>query len=111
MPRPLLTVLACLAAAAPALPAAAQPWTGVAVARPAPGLDPGRGDGRRGRQTVVIGDYGYRDGNWAYANNRDFEPDSYNGWWHERTERSYPRWLQNNQNCERRWWGGGSWRC
>ena len=70
----------------------------------------GPDDHHRRGAVVVLGGFGY-GGEWALYNNRAFEPDSYNDWWHERTERSYPRWLQNNQNCERRWWGGGSWRC
>lgn len=114
MYRPLLTALTCLGCMATlATPLAAQTVTGV-VARPAPGsgLDLGRPDGRRGRQAIIIGNsYGYADGNWAYANNRDFAPDNYNGWWHERPERSMPRWLSQNGNCERRWWSGAGWRC
>lgn len=43
--------------------------------------------------------------------NRSWEPDSYNDWWHDRPDRAYPRWMANNQNCERMWWSGGGWRC
>lgn len=72
-----------------------------------------RNDRRRGRRgdTVVIGDLGYYGGEWALHNNRTFEPDSYNDWWHDRPERSYPRWMSNNQDCQRQWWSGGGWRC
>jgi hypothetical protein len=87
---------------------------GAFVGSPASGFGSAAGrnerDDRRRRDVVVFGGYGY-GGEWALYNNRAFEPDSYNDWWHERTERSYPRWMQNNQNCERRWWGGGAWRC
>lgn len=71
--------------------------------------DGGNGFDRRRRidQTVVL-PLGIYDSRFA---SRSWEPDSYNDWWHERPERSYPRWMQNNQNCERRWWGGGGWRC
>lgn len=36
---------------------------------------------------------------------------SYNDWWHERPHRSFPRWVRNNEGCERQWWSGGVWRC
>lgn len=112
----LLGAAALAAAAVPVTPAAAQlARDGGTNVGAAPGSLSGgfvgggdRGD-RRTRTTVVLG-YGY-GGEWARYNNRSFEPDSYNDWWHERPERSYPRWLQNNENCERRWWGGGTWRC
>jgi hypothetical protein len=100
---------AVAASAFPAVPAAAQ-FVSAPGAYSAPGTYPGSGrDDRRGRTTVVLG-YGF-GGEWARYNNRSFEPDSYNDWWHDRTDRSYPRWMQNNGNCERRWWGGGTWRC
>lgn len=65
---------------------------------------------RRLPQTVVIGDLGWNDA-WALYNNRTFEHDSYNDWWHERPHRSYPRWVHGNADCDRLWWGGGVWRC
>jgi len=114
MSRPLLTALACLGGmAALTTPLTAQTVTGV-VARPAPGfgLDLGRIDARRARRAIIIGNgYGYADGNWAYANNRSFEPNSYNDWWHERPARSLPRWVTQNQSCERLYWSGAGWRC
>lgn len=68
---------------------------------------------RRGRRsgTVVIGDLGYYGGEWALHNNRSWESDSYNDWWHDRPERAYPRWMATNQDCQRQWWSGGGWRC
>jgi hypothetical protein len=50
-------------------------------------------------------------GEWALYNNQSWEPDSYNDWWHDRPDRAFPRWVQNNQGCERIWWSGGAWRC
>lgn len=72
-----------------------------------------RGDHRRGRRsdTVVIGDLGYYGGEWALYNNRSFESDSYNDWWHDRPDRAYPRWMSNNQDCQRQYWTGNGWRC
>jgi hypothetical protein len=64
---------------------------------------------RRG-DTVVIGDLGWNDG-WALYNNRSWQSDSYNDWWHDRPDRAYPRWVHHNRNCERVWWSGGGWRC
>jgi hypothetical protein len=65
-----------------------------------------RGGGCDG--AAVLDVYG---GDWAYANNRSFNSDSYNDWWHDRPDRAFPRWMQNNQNCDRVWWSGGGWRC
>lgn len=70
----------------------------------------GRDGARRGRSgTVLVGGWGSEG--WALYNNRSFEPDSYNGWWHDRPDRAFPRWMQNNGNCQRMWWSGGGWRC
>ena len=63
----------------------------------------------RFRDCLFVGDF--YGGAWAYYNNRTWDPDSYNGWWHDRPDRAYPRWVQNTQNCDRMWWGGGVWRC
>ena len=45
-------------------------------------------------------DYGDFDGN------RSFDPDKWNDWWHERPERSFPRWMARNRNCARPWYSG-----
>ena len=66
----------------------------------------GRGGGCNGAAGLDV--YG---GDWARYNNRSFEPDSYNDWWHDRPDRAFPRWVRNNQNCDRVWWSGGGWRC
>jgi hypothetical protein len=66
----------------------------------------GRHDRRhvRGTDTVLVYDRGYQgDSAWR--------AESFNDWWHERTERSYPRWMQNNVGCARKWWGGDTLRC
>ncbi|HEU5481710.1 MAG TPA: hypothetical protein VFU80_01280 [Sphingomicrobium sp.] len=72
-----------------------------------------RGHHRRGSSdTVVISDgFGWYGGEWALYNNRSWESDSYNDWWHDNPSRAYPRWFQNNRNCDRMWAGGGVWRC
>lgn len=64
---------------------------------------------RRSRDRVVV-PWGWNEG-WALYNNRSFEPDSFNGWWHDRPDRAYPAWVQRNQDCQRLWWSGGGWRC
>jgi hypothetical protein len=63
---------------------------------------------RRTRSEVDMVTYG---GEWALYNNRSWESDSYNDWWHDQPWRSYPKWVSTNQNCERMWWSGGGWRC
>ena len=71
-----------------------------------------RDDRRRGRRNdTVVGDLGYYGGDWALYNNRSFESDSYNDWWHDRPDRAYPRWMSSNQDCQRQYWSGGGWRC
>ena len=76
------------------------------------GNDRRHGDRRGSRRhrgfdgAVAIGDWD-RD----YQGDSAWRPTSFNDWWHERPNRSFPRWMQNNQNCQRQWWGGGTWRC
>ena len=63
------------------------------------------------------GDRRRRQGDSFLIYDRDYQGDtawranSYNDWWHNRPDRAFPRWMQNNQNCERLWWSGGGWRC
>jgi len=66
-----------------------------------------RGDRRSFDDGVFVGP-------WAYDyQDRTFEPDSYNDWWHDRPDRAYPRWVRHNEGCDpdRMWQGGGAWRC
>lgn len=60
--------------------------------------------------------YGYAGGYYDegdYDANRSFDPDKWNDWWHERPERSFPRWVWRNHDCteDRMWWSGAGWRC
>ena len=101
--------------AIPAAPATAQsagdPGASVTVHRGDKGKDHDWRRHRRPPTTIVIGaPWGSSEG-WALYNNRSWEPDSFNDWWHERPHRAYPRWIQSNQSCDRMWWGGGVWRC
>ena len=124
---------AAATAAAMSAPAAAidpQHWGGpVITSGPGIAVHSGSGDGshrvwrrdrdRDGRHRrrhdrdgpVIVGGWGWDNGAWAYYNNRSFDSDSYNDWWHDRPDRAYPRWVRHNQNCDRMWWGGGVWRC
>jgi hypothetical protein len=74
-------------------------------------------DGHRdGGVNCVIDSYAYADGEWAYYNNRSWEPDSYNDWWHDRPDRALPRWVQEQKargSCDpsRMWWSGSGWHC
>lgn len=79
------------------------------------GVLPGGHDGdhrrRRDRDDIVVSNW--VDGDWALYNNRSWEPDSYNDWWHDRPDRAFPRWIRHNQDCpvERMWWSGSGWHC
>lgn len=68
--------------------------------------DDDRGDRRRHRRgdSVLIVDR-------EWQGDTAWRADSYNDWWHERPNRSFPRWVSNNQGCDRIWWGGEGWRC
>lgn len=63
----------------------------------------------------IEGGFGYSGYNdyGDYDANRSFDPDKWNDWWHERPERSFPRWIWSNQNCspDRMWSSGSGWRC
>jgi hypothetical protein len=63
----------------------------------------------RGRSPDGAWGYYYGD----YDANRGFDPDKWNDWWHDRPDRSFPRWVQSNQNCtpDRMWWSGSGWHC
>ena len=59
--------------------------------------------------------WSYVDGQWALYNNRSWDSDSYNDWWHDRPDRACPRWDQEQRGgpCpeDRRWWSGSGWHC
>ena len=55
--------------------------------------------------------FGYYGGEWARWNNRTFESDSYNDWWHDQPWRAYPRWMTQNLGCDRRWYSASSTGC
>ena len=122
--------LAAVLAAASAVPAAAQtynftPSIGVhgGSGLPSPrahGGHEGWRDGRTADRRDRRGRYpryrygngfAYYGGEWALYNNRSFEPDSYNDWWHERPERSLPRWTRNNGDCRQQYWTSAGWTC
>lgn len=67
---------------------------------------------RRGPAVVIAGPWGWQESR-DFDGNRSFDADRWNDWWHERTNRSYPRWVQEAPpvDCDRLWWGGGAWRC
>jgi hypothetical protein len=109
--------LAALTISAPAAAEGPDSWNGSS-------FHDGRGDGgrhdgdRRDRRHQRHDGSGgifveYDSGAWAFYNNRSWQPDSYNDWWHDRPDRAFPRWVQHNQNCspERMWWSGNGWHC
>ena len=70
----------------------------------------------RGRSGCDAGGWIYDSSQWALYNNRSWEPDSYNDWWHDRPDRAFPRWVQEQRargTCEpnRMWWSGSGWHC
>ncbi|NUT00140.1 MAG: hypothetical protein HOP96_04105 [Sphingomonas sp.] len=122
-----LAVSAGAVALAPA-PAAAQSWAGQGFAissgsstggfvrpqgcsesGPCTGGGTDRRRHRRG-DDGVIGTW-VESGQWARYNNRSFESDSYNDWWHDQPWRAYPRWMTKNENCDRMWYSGNVLRC
>jgi hypothetical protein len=71
------------------------------------------GDRMRDRRAVCNSDvvmdvYG---GEWALYNNRTWDSDSYNDWWHDRPDRAYPAWMRHNEGCQRMWFAGDTLRC
>lgn len=110
--RAILLAIASLAVALP-VPAAAQSVSDASfTARSGSSAHHGsfgRHDRRRHRDRddgVFFYDY-YRD----YQGDTAWKSDGFNDWWHDRPDRAYPRWVTNNQNCERKWWAGSELRC
>ena len=131
MQKMLLGLAVTAAVIVPAAPAQAERWSdpafvaaaSVAVHRGSPNVssqwsgDHRRHDRRRHPRdhrrdrdrdrfddTVFIGGYYYED-------NPAWQADGYNDWWHERRSRNTPRWVHNNQNCERQYSTGAGWKC
>jgi hypothetical protein len=68
------------------------------------------------RSGCDVGGWIYDSSQWALYNNRSWEPDSYNDWWHDRPDRAFPRWVQEQRargTCDpdRMWWSGSGWHC
>jgi hypothetical protein len=63
--------------------------------------------GRRAHHYDGAAYFPYRE----YQGDTLWGADRFNDWWHDRPDRAFPRWVGNNQNCQRRWWSGGDWRC
>ena len=121
--RALLLAIATLSLAALA-PADAQTTSGmVFLARSGSGHHGGfdRHDGRRGDDRRHRGDRRrdrnhfdgvvYYDDYHEYQGDSAWKSDGFNDWWHDRPDRAYPRWVANNQNCERKWFAGDTLRC
>ena len=69
------------------------------------------GTPRLSGDTVAVTEYS--GGQWAAFNTQSWRSDSFNDWWHDRPDRAFPRWVQNNKNCtvDRMWWSGSGWHC
>src|SRR4051794_27690477 len=115
-----LLAIAAASLAATAIPTAASAQHRAFVGNPPERIDQGRGalpfrsdlcrdrrdrNGDRQRRDfcrsdVVMDWYG---GEWALYNNRSWNSDSYNDWWHDQPWRAYPAWTRHNQDCQRQW--------
>jgi hypothetical protein len=63
---------------------------------------------RRARTDVIMD---WNGGEWALYNNRTWQSDSYNDWWHDHPWRSFPRWVSQNGACNRQWYSADVLRC
>ena len=123
--RALLPVAATTVAAAifaatlPAAPAMAKDGAGPAfssgpASSPTPDFRARSGSiefrrDRDRRRNPVIGDsFIYPP---EYQGDSVWRSDSFNDWWHERPNRSYPAWVQRNYDCQRQWWQGNVLTC
>lgn len=104
--RALLVFAAAAAVALPATPLFAEHGRGTSITIGAPAFVDGTRHHRRHRGS---GDILYVDRD--YQGDTAWRSDSFNDWWHDQPNRSFPRWMQNNQKCEREWWGGDVLRC
>ena len=121
--HPRLLVAAALGAALalPPVPATAQHMASHAVGRGVPNAK--LPDGSLNRKHHRFG-HGF-DGSgfaWGYGysetyDDRAWAAQSGNGWWHDRPDRAYPRWVQEQRHrrgdCDpsRMWWSGSGWHC
>ena len=111
VPRLLMTAVIAAAVILTA-PAMAQHRVSEASPRPA-----NRGDQRLHRR--FDGDAAAAWGNYELRSSyddRDWAPESANDWWHDRPDRAFPRWVQEQQargSCDpaRMWWSGSGWHC
>jgi hypothetical protein len=110
-------------------PASAQGWQGAAIgAGPAFPAGPSTagagfgfpsrhhwdGDRRHGDRRGPRGfDGAIYAGGWDrdYQGDTAWRPGSFNDWWHDRPDRAFPRWMRNNQSCDRQYWTGAGWTC
>jgi hypothetical protein len=112
--RALLLGLAASAAAMGSAPARAvdldhQVFVGNPTTSVQGGFVRGRHDGRVRRHSGDDGSVLIYDRD--YQGDSIWKSDSFNDWWHDRPERAYPRWMVNNQNCEKQWYQGDVLRC
>lgn len=103
--RTLLAFTAAAALALPAAPALAD-HGGTSFTASSGAFVDGSRDHRRNRGR---GDILYVDRD--YQGDTAWRSDGFNDWWHDQPSRSFPRWMQNNERCERKWWGADQLRC
>jgi hypothetical protein len=65
-----------------------------------------------GNAAVAWGNYDLQ----SSYDDRDWEPQAGNDWWHDRPDRAFPRWVQEQQargtcDLDRMWWSGSGWHC
>ena len=106
-----VAAVALFASGAQAESAARGPLNGM-VTSPAGPLDCGASRSQHSRRVLLCDGFGgWYGGEWAIYNNRTWEADSYNDWWHDRPDRAYPAWMRRNQDCSRQWFSGDTLRC
>lgn len=127
MKRMLLGLAATAAVITPALPAQAERWSdptfvaaaSVAVHRGSSSFGndrfkrqwtDGRNERRRHGRDRDRFDDGFYVGEIYREDNPAWQAEGYNDWWHG-SPRSLPRWVSNNQNCERQYSTGAGWKC
>lgn len=67
-----------------------------------------RSPARQDRNVAEAAWFGDRE----YQGDTTWRADSFNDWWHDRPDRSFPRWVgATNGSCERQWWSDAGWHC